>query len=341
MTDSVNVSPGHVGEPLENARTFRHAAHSEGWVVPSTETLLADVRSELAAGPYSAFGESHSGTSYDVTIDTGEAIVGGVALARDTTTTVNLDSNTTNQVVYVGWAQASKDTVVIGLDTAFTDSNPKIPLWEFDTDGSGTTASRDQRDIDSTIGVKNKRYEGGGTKVDKAKTADEIAGVNISNLLRGDQNDRTSGVLGFEGQASISGSLGRGDGEVTRYAGGSSDAQLSLQGGHGRMVFAWNAYYDGSNSTWRSVVGGEPHAALALVNSDPGLGTGTANLAFATASSNSSSGDAISWNFTAMENDGDWDFNGGELKEAVMDSRSSRPSNPVPGQFIYRTDKDA
>lgn len=343
MTDIVNISPGHVGEPRENARTFQSVSHSDGWVVPNTETVLADVRSELSAGPYDAFDASYSSSSYDVTIQTGEAAVQGVLLARDTTTTVTLASNTYEQTVYVGWTALSKDTIVIGTASEFNDDIPHIPIWEFDTDGSGVVNARDEREIDSFVDVENRRYEtsdGSGAKVDKAEVADSLSGATDSDFIRSDVNDRMAGVLGFEAASGLTGSLGNSDGEAWRAGGGTSDATFNLQGGHGRVFWAWNAYYDSGSSVWRSIAGGEPHAAVGMLSTDPGPGTNNANIVFATAPANTDPGDSVSWSYASVENDGDLNMGGHDVKNFNVDPVSSRPSNPDPGRMIFRTDKD-
>lgn len=96
-----------------------------------------------------AFSESHSSSSFDVTIEGGEAFVVGAYLAIDTQTTVTLSSSTNNQTVYLGWTKGKQDDVKIGKSGAFASDDRKIPIWDFDTDGSGVTSSTDRRNLDS------------------------------------------------------------------------------------------------------------------------------------------------------------------------------------------------
>lgn len=140
MTDRVNISPGHPNVPASTAKAFANAGGD--WIVKNTETLIADEYGPMAAGPYESY--NHTGTSgFDVTIDTGEAVVGGACIARDTTTSVTLASSTSNQTVYLGWDTSQQDTVIVGLDSAFPADTPRVAIWEFDTDGSTvTTATR-------------------------------------------------------------------------------------------------------------------------------------------------------------------------------------------------------
>ena len=177
MTDVVTLSVDRGAQPLEVGRTIASGAHNE-WVAPNSRTLIADLNSGLAAGPYNAFAETSSGSSLTVTIDTGEAVVGGSILARDTTTDVALDASTSGQTVYVGWSATSNDTVIIGLAGAFAADDPRIPIWTYATDGSGVTSATDERTVGESADLLNIRYEttdGSGAKVDAAKQADTAA----------------------------------------------------------------------------------------------------------------------------------------------------------------------
>lgn len=124
---------------------------SEGWVVPAADdprNLAAD-EPDIDETALNAFAESHSASSFDVTIDPGAALVGGSWLARDLASTVTLASSTANQTVYAGWDVSMSHTVIIGLSGAFNADDPRLPLWEFDTDGSGVTAATDVRNLDA------------------------------------------------------------------------------------------------------------------------------------------------------------------------------------------------
>lgn len=219
MTDVVTISSGRRSAPLETARTFTAAGHTDGWVVPNNDTLISDVVSEVAAGPYDAFAETSSGTSYVVTIGTGEALVGGGALVRDVTTDVTLAAGTLDQTVYLGWAHNAQDTVKIGLDAAFNADDPRIPIYTYDTDGSGVTAVTDERPLGAQLNIQNARYEGGGIRVDAAKSADTADNAQAlgsalpSSYLRSDQDDTIDGRFyvnnhGFGGTPGIALAVG-------------------------------------------------------------------------------------------------------------------------------------
>lgn len=146
MTDKANPSISRPGKAHETSVAIAEAGGlTPGYVVPGTEVALADEDPDLDETAMNAFAETHSGTSYSVSIDPGEAFVHGAWVARDASTSVTLASSTANQVVYVGWDKTTSNGVIVGLAGDFASDDRKLPLWEFDTDGSGVTAARDLR----------------------------------------------------------------------------------------------------------------------------------------------------------------------------------------------------
>jgi len=161
MTDRAQIgargSPIHTVEYGEGFGQF-----SDGWVVPADEsTRSAQASSKIDETVLNAFDASWSSGSLTVTIDPGEAFVDGW-LARDTSTDVDLAASTNGQTVFAGWDVSAvysenehanrdaADTVIVGLEAAFQDLDPKVPLWTFDTDGAGVTSVVDERDLGST-----------------------------------------------------------------------------------------------------------------------------------------------------------------------------------------------
>lgn len=138
MTDRVHPTQGEASSQLTSG-AIKWAAQTD-WIVPSGEDYLAGFAG-MSGTPLNGFTESHSSSSYDVTVDTGEAFVGGRWMARDTTTTVTVASSTNNQTIYAGWESSVGDSVVIGLDSAFssTDDGRREPIYEVNSDGSGVT----------------------------------------------------------------------------------------------------------------------------------------------------------------------------------------------------------
>lgn len=187
MTDVVTLSPGRIADPLETNRAFTNGGFGAGWVVSNLETLLADIVTALAAGPYNAFAESSGAASLTVTIDTGEAIVGSAAIARDVTTNVTLPASTSGITVSVGWSPTANDTIQIDRNANFTADTPKIPLWTYNTDGAGVTSVTDARNIGRQISVRNTRYEGDAVAVDEADHAAQA--TNASTAGNADRVD--------------------------------------------------------------------------------------------------------------------------------------------------------
>lgn len=153
MTDKANPSVNRTVSSHQTAVAIAQAGGSDGWVVPASDDYLAGENADLDETQMNAFDESHSGSSFDVTIDAGEGFVSGGWVARDTSTTVTLASSTNGQSVFVGWDKDQSDTVIIGTSGDFASDDRKIEIWEFDTDGSGVTSATDKRDLDQKVGA--------------------------------------------------------------------------------------------------------------------------------------------------------------------------------------------
>lgn len=149
MTNKVNPSPFRPTEAFKTAGAISHGGGSNGYVVDGF-TDIAEEDGAIDETQLNNFQESHNSSSFDVTIDPGEAFVFGAWVVKDTATTVTLNSSTNNQTVYVGWEEDTSDTVFIGTDSDVSGSGEyyeRIPLWEFDTDGSGVTSVEDYRTL--------------------------------------------------------------------------------------------------------------------------------------------------------------------------------------------------
>ncbi|WP_254535247.1 hypothetical protein [Halomarina litorea] len=180
MTDLVNPSPNRAVSAQITAATIERAAHAPGggWVVPASDSVIE-------ATPLNAFAPEQSSADLDVQIDTGEAIVGGVYLGRDVTSTVTLAASTTDQTVYVGGDLSAPDTVIVGLASDFASGDPRIPVATYETDASSVTAFTDKRVLGRQVDVQNQRYEGANpTAVAKATSTSQVAGRSATLLVR-------------------------------------------------------------------------------------------------------------------------------------------------------------
>jgi hypothetical protein len=152
MTEKANPSPNRPADPFKTAGAIAYGGSVDGFIVDSANpTDISTQDAEIDETTFNNFSESSSGSSFTVSIAPGEAFVFGSWIAIDTSTDVSLDSSTTGQTVYIGWNKNTSDDVIIGLDSAFaasaTDADEKIPLYDFDTDGSGVTSVTDRRQI--------------------------------------------------------------------------------------------------------------------------------------------------------------------------------------------------
>jgi len=164
MTD--RAQPGAQGSTLRNVEAGESAGSlSDGFIVPSSDpTLSAQRYNDLDENQFNEFNASWSSGSLDVTIDAGEAFVKGW-LARDTQTTVTLDSFTNGQTVVVAWDadavyvyddsihsnREDADRVIVTREADLpTLEVPYIPIWRFDTDGDGVTDAYDIREFGLT-----------------------------------------------------------------------------------------------------------------------------------------------------------------------------------------------
>lgn len=289
------------------AQLIAKGARTDGWIQESGTALLADDHGAISGAPLNAFSESHSSSSYDVTIDTGEAFVGGAWVAKDTQTTVTLSSNTNNQLIYLGWDSGETDTVIIGPEDDFASNDPKIAIWAFDSDSSGVTNTTDNRQIgqSSTLGS-----------------------VNISD------GSQLGQFLSTAISEDANGTFGNSNNEAYRIPGGSSDLVQTIQDGSGKMTMAFNAYYDGSS--WRFITGGEYAYALQF-------GTGDSVKLMVSDSDNVSEDDAIAWNTLSLDSGGNisangtefWDGQYNEVKQTFLEGPASELStHPIPPKDI-------
>jgi hypothetical protein len=156
MTEKANPSINRPVEAFKTAGAIAYGGADEGFVSPSNNpTEIAIQDAGINEGQLNAFDETSSASSLSVDIDGGEAFVFGSWVCIDTVTSVGLSSNTNDQTVHVGWNKGGADDVIVGLDSAFAnasgDSDKKIPLWDFDTDGSGVTGVTDRRRLGKTV----------------------------------------------------------------------------------------------------------------------------------------------------------------------------------------------
>lgn len=222
MTD--NVSPSRNGTIYSYflARSIHeHASIPTGWIVPEGETVLADhADASVVDAPYGAF-RYYADNGLEVTINHGEAFIGGAWLARDDRTTLTLAENTDNQTVYVGWRNDDGNRVIIGRETAFKDADIKLPIYTFHTNSTEVYDWTDERQIG--------RPDGGPGEVAISDDGNQVIATADAIDFRADLDVATSGSTA---EVSIAQKLAR----LTR------DEEVT-----GQWVFSDNVDYDSNN----------------------------------------------------------------------------------------------
>jgi hypothetical protein len=153
MTQKVNPSPQRPASSFKTAGAIAYGGGSiNGYIIPSDETTeLAIQDNSIDQTQLRAFSETHNTSSLDITIDGGEAFVFGAWVCIDTTTTVSLAQNTSNQKVFIGWDKNQPNNTIIGTEDKFSstslDTDKKILLYSIDTNSNGVTNITDERQI--------------------------------------------------------------------------------------------------------------------------------------------------------------------------------------------------
>lgn len=190
MTIVVEPTDGDGQRQLDGVtlgQAIRHGGQAE-WIVPDTMDVNATRHHSLAAGPLGGFAyDSAASSGLTASFRTGELFTGGAYVASDDTTVtdangnvvheVDLDASTANQLVKIGWNHTGTDDLRIALEsTAAADGgftspeNPRVELWEFDTDSSSITSATGRRTLTPIV--------------DDAVDAQELGGVVASEYFR-------------------------------------------------------------------------------------------------------------------------------------------------------------
>lgn len=302
MTDVVEIGTGNVSDAFQLAQTIRFAGATTGFVVESGSVELSTLNTALST----ADGEfSNTGTTdLDITINHGEAYVGGTWLCRDTTTDVTVTDDTTTRV-FVGWDISTADTVIIGPASDFATNDPKIPLFDVTAASGSITGTTDLRTVGDTL------------------ERDTLAAASAGSEFN---------TFGLTGAASTPiGTLGDSNNEVARVYGTAADVVLTAADGDGWFNVAANAYLD--SGTWKYIAAGK---ASRVRFDDDG------SIDLSVAASGSADG-AITWKTMTLNTDGDlvldgttlWDESAGEVVQSILGGAASSLSTyPIPASDI-------
>jgi len=190
MVEKVNPSPNRPADAFTTAGAITYGGGSDtGYIVPAgSPTELSIQDTEVAEANLNAFDQTSSSDSYSVSIDAGEAFIFGswVVIDDSPARTVTLTADQAGQTVYLGWSKSSANDAVIGIDSDFDPDDQRIPLWTFDTDGSGVVQDSiiDERIIGYTERIGGKAFYGDedfslsyNPDTDELEIVDEVNGV--------------------------------------------------------------------------------------------------------------------------------------------------------------------
>lgn len=282
------------------------------WIQESNAQLLADHATDIdnTETPLDAFDATYTNPTLEPTIGTGEGFVGGAYIATDDTHVATLDAFTDEQTVYVGWDYVGTDSVTVGTVDEFNTQDPRVAIWEFDTDGDSITAARDQRPIGEQHDIGPIQADDGGT-----------LGRWLSTALEPE-------AIGTPGDST---------GEAFRVAGGTSDLIFGVDAGDGVFALTYNAYLDSGD--WLGIVDGP---AFALVYDASGTSTGVRlrHTALATADDPIQWHD-LRWDAGTLTADGTVVFDGqaGEIPTSVLGGAAGNlDTYPVPPSDLDGTE---
>jgi len=137
MTDVVIPSRDRIA--LANAEAATNLDGPFERIIPSDERALELPEAGLDSGPLGAFDlvSVDGGDPAEITVESGEAFIGGSHLARDTQTTATSSSGVP-ETFAVGWEHDSPDGVVIQPVSEFGGRDRYLEIWEIDSNVNST-----------------------------------------------------------------------------------------------------------------------------------------------------------------------------------------------------------
>jgi len=275
MVEKANPSPNRPAEAFATAGAIAYGGSVDGFIVDGTEPTDISIQDvDLNEGLYDTFSQSSSTSSLTVSIAGGEAFVFGSWLAIDDTTTVSLDASTAGQTVYIGWNKNASNDVIIGTDDAFSsaasDTDQRIPLYEFDTDGSGVTNVTDLRqvgkkDVVSALDVAEE------LQVPAYEDTSDATGAEDSIILVDGSGTQTFGLYSYDGSQYVK--VGNSDEEIESIiasiiTGGSSIETVYDDASDSITINNTGAYFDedARDAIGEALIGG---ANISVTDDDP------------------------------------------------------------------------
>ena len=215
--------------------------YTDGWIVPADEPTLSSQRyTSLDETAFNEFDAAYSADSLTVTIDPGEAFVDGW-VARDVSTEIVLEPNTSNQLVTLGWdpeaiydearhaTRDAADRLIIDHGSKLGPTVPHIPIWSFNTDNTGVTSASDHRQVGPTVAAKNTKYDTKGVGAVDVIGEDAVTSREIDRILQVVDDPERKWSVELD------------DNE-------SAEIQVYVEDGETLSVYRWGAY-DGNSGT--------------------------------------------------------------------------------------------
>lgn len=274
MTDYVN--PSNSFRPLseEMGRLFRYTGHAHSYIADNA-TLVSDIDSVgVNAGPLNAFVKV-SETGLDFEVDTGEAMIQGALVARDTRTTVSLPAND-DGTIYLAWNPDVEHEIVIDYGTSGNVDLPRTALYDYETDGSSITSDTDVRELGEFISTVNSRYEtptGDGIAVDEAIEAStagnaaNLGGNSPSAFAQLAQDETVGGAWTYQNVVNIHAGLRLHNESVHLQM---FETDTDSQWNHEVSSGNFNAYDADNDGHIQALSGGDFHAPNGTLHSERG-----------------------------------------------------------------------
>ena len=197
------------------------------------------------------FDESHSGTSLDVTIDTGgtgKAFLGGHLVVNDAAITITVDASSTNEIFLVVADSPTGNAQVTYTSDGSTPSGLYVmKIWEAVTDSSGVTGTTDFREYvpfreDAVAASITGRKSGTSGTIAIDTTGVKTASVTFTNPYQ-NAVDQANAWLNALGDTAAEFGYIRVDPTSISTTGFTIEAKVTAAGGSGTTAdFDWEAH---------------------------------------------------------------------------------------------------
>lgn len=210
--------------------------------------------SDHIADPFTGghFDESHSGSSLDITIDTGgdgKAFMAGHLVVNDASITKTLNASVTSEIFLVVRDSPTGNAEIVAQDQATADPTgvAVMKIWEATTDSSGVTGTTDFREYvpfredQANRNITGRKAGTSGT-IAIDSTGVKTVSVTFSNAYQ-NAVDQANAWLNVLGDTAAEFGFIRVDPTTISATGFTIEAKVTAAGGSGTTAdFDWEAY---------------------------------------------------------------------------------------------------